>query len=234
MRARMSTDASPAPSAGKRYWRSLEELAGAPDFQEMMRREFPDQAAEWTDVISRRRFLTLLGASVALAGLTGCGVQSPKEKILPYNRKPEDLVPGKSLYFATAMTLTGRVVGLLVESHEGRPTKVEGNPTHPGSLGATDVFAQASVLTLYDPDRSQAVKHKGRPAAFSDLVRSIRYDLAKRKNTGGAGLRILTESVGSPSLAGQLEKLLNDYPKAKWHQYEPAAFDNALEGGQHA
>jgi MoCo/4Fe-4S cofactor protein with predicted Tat translocation signal len=230
----MSTDASPALSSGKRYWRSLEELAGSPDFQEMMRREFPDQAAEWSDVISRRRFLTLLGASFALAGLSGCGVQSPKEKILPYNRKPEELVPGKPLYFATAMTLAGRATGLLVESHDGRPTKVEGNPTHPASLGATDVFAQASVLTLYDPDRSQAVKHKGRPAAFSDLVRTTRDDLAKRKKTGGAGLRILTESVGSPSLSGQLDKLLNDYPKAKSHQYEPAAFDNALEGGLHA
>jgi molybdopterin-containing oxidoreductase family iron-sulfur binding subunit len=225
----MTSDVTPA-FAGKRYWRSLAELAGSPDFQEMMRREFPDQAAEWANVISRRRFLTLLGASFALAGLSGCGVQPPEEKILPYNRKPEELVPGKPLYFATAMTLVGRTVGLLAESHEGRPTKIEGNPQHPASLGATDIFAQASMLTLYDPDRSQAVKYKGRPAAYSELVRSLREDLAKRKKTGGAGLRILTETVGSPALAGQILKFLEDYPNAKWHQYEPAALDNALQG----
>jgi molybdopterin-containing oxidoreductase family iron-sulfur binding subunit len=226
----MSTDASPAPSAGKRFWRSLEELAGSPDFQEMMRREFPDQAAEWNNAISRRRFLTLLGASTAFAGLSGCNVQLPEEKILPYNRKPEDLVSGKPLYFATAMTLVGRAVGLLVESNEGRPTKIEGNPQHPASLGATDVFAQASVLTLYDPDRSQAVKYKGRPAAYSDFVRTMRDDLTQRKKTGGAGLHILTETLGAPSLAGQLLNLLSTYPKATWRQYEPAALDNALEG----
>jgi MoCo/4Fe-4S cofactor protein with predicted Tat translocation signal len=230
----MRTEVTPPSSSGKRYWRSLEELAGSPDLQEMMLREFPDQAAEWSNGISRRRFLILLGASFALAGLSGCGVQPPKEKILPYNRKPEDLVPGKPLYFATAMTLAGRAAGILVESHEGRPTKIEGNPTHPASLGATDPFAQASVLTLYDPDRSQDVKHKGQPATFADLVRTIREDLAKRKKASGAGLHILTETVGSPSLAGQLQKLLDDYPRAKWRQYEPAAFDNALEGSLHA
>ena len=208
----MSTDLTLPPSTGKRYWRSLEELAGTPDFQEKMRREFPDQAAEWNDAITRRRFLTLLGASFALAGLSGCGVQMPEEKILPYNRRPEELVPGKPLYFATAMTLAGRATGILVESHMGRPTKVEGNPSHPASLGATDAFAQASVLTLYDPDRSQAVNYRGRPATFADLVRSLREDLAKRKKTSGAGLRILTETVGSPSLAGQLQKILEDYP----------------------
>jgi molybdopterin-containing oxidoreductase family iron-sulfur binding subunit len=226
----MSIDATPAPSAGKRYWRSLEELAESPYFQEMMRREFPEQVAEWTDRISRRRFLTLLGASFALAGLSGCLSRPPEEKILPYNRQPEEIVPGMPLYFATAMTLGGRSVGLLVESHEGRPTKIEGNPHHPASLGATDVFAQASVLTLYDPDRSQAVKYKGRPAAYADCIRAIRDDLGRRVKTGGKGLRILTETAVSPSLAGQLQKLLTDYPNAKWHQYEPASVDNALEG----
>ncbi|HEV3238159.1 MAG TPA: TAT-variant-translocated molybdopterin oxidoreductase, partial [Gemmataceae bacterium] len=227
----MSIDATPTASPGKRYWRSLEELAGSPHFQEMMRREFPEQAAEWTDVISRRRFLTLLGASFALAGLSGCVSRPPEEKIFPYNRKPEEIIPGMPLYFATAMTLAGRAVGLLVESHEGRPTKIEGNPQHPASLGATDVFAQAAVLTLCDPDRSQAVKYKGRPAAYPDCIRAIRDDLARRIKTGGAGLRILTETVVSPSLAGQLQMLLSDYPNSKWHQYEPASADNALEGG---
>src|SRR5438132_7467150 len=153
-------------ATGKRFWRSLEELAHTAHFQEMMQREFPEQAGQWNDPITRRRFLTLLGASFALAGLAGCSSHPPEEKILPYVRQPEGLVPGKSLFFATAMPLAGRAMGLLVESNEGRPTKIEGNPDHPASLGATDIFAQASVLTLYDPDRSQAVSYQGRPRPY--------------------------------------------------------------------
>src|SRR5262249_7100204 len=176
----MSTDTQPPldPDAlrrhrqagGKPFWRSLEELAETAAFRDLLRREFPEQADPWTDPVSRRRFLQLMGASLALAGLSGCSAQPPVGKILPYVRQPEELVPGKPLFFATAMTLGGLATGLLVESHEGRPTKVEGNPNHPASLGATDAFAQASVLGLYDPDRSPAVTYLGRPRGWSEAL----------------------------------------------------------------
>src|SRR5438270_12088839 len=159
---------------GKRYWRSLEELAHTETFQELMRREFPEQADVWPNAFSRRQFLTLMGASLALAGLSGCSVKpAPSIKFAPYVRQPEEAIPGKPLFFATTMTLAGNAVGLLVESHLGRPTKIEGNPDHPASLGATDLYNQASILTLYDPDRSQNVTVLGQTttweAAFGSL-----------------------------------------------------------------
>ena len=148
---------------GPDYWRSLEEYAGTPEFGEMLGREFPRHASEWDgddDGVSRRRFLELSAASLALAGLTAC-VKQPREGLVPYVKQPEELVPGKPLFYATAMPLGGVATGLLVESHEGRPTKIEGNPLHPGSLGASDVFAQAAILGLYDPDRAQTLTRVG-------------------------------------------------------------------------
>src|SRR6266536_2663090 len=145
---------------GKDYWRSLEELADTDGFDEMLHREFPRFAAEWNDSVGRRKFLRLMGASLALAGLSAC-TRQPAEPIAPYVRQPEELLPGKPLYFATAMSLGGVATGVLAESHQGRPTKIEGNPDHPASFGANDAFAQASVLTLYDPDRSQTLTHLG-------------------------------------------------------------------------
>ncbi len=156
-----------AEQTSQRYWRSLEEFLDTPEFQEMLYREFPDQASEWTDPVTRRRFLMLMGASLALAGLGGCSTQpAPREKIMPYVRQPEAVVPGKPLYFATAMPLAGVATRVLVESHEGRPTKIEGvyDPDR-GSFGSTDLLTQASILGLYDPDRSQAVTYRGRPRA---------------------------------------------------------------------
>src|SRR5215510_669496 len=146
---------------GPEYWRGLEELADTDEFRELIRREFPQAATEWIDPVSRRQFLQLMGASLALAGLSGC-TRQPSESIVPYVKQPEELVLGKPMYFATAVTLRGYANGVIVESHEGRPTKVEGNPDHPASLGATDVFGQASVLDLYDPDRLQALKRADR------------------------------------------------------------------------
>ena len=221
-------------ATGRRFWRSLEELADTPRFRAMMEREFPDQAAEWTNPITRRRFLTLLGASFALAGVSGCNSRPPDDKILPYVRQPQGMVLGKPLFFATAITLSGRAMGLLVESNEGRPTKIEGDPHHPASLGATDAFAQASILTLYDPDRSQAALYRGQPRSYAELVVAMRDEMIQRRKDKGAGFRILTEIVSSPTLAGQLQKLQSELPKAKWHQYEPAAPDNALEGSRRA
>src|SRR5207253_3509686 len=124
-----------------RFWRTLDELVGDPAFQERLHNEFPSQIEAVADPVARRTFLKLMGASLALGGFTAC-TRQPAEKILPYVRQPEGLVPGKPLFYATAMALGGVATGLLVESHEGRPTKIEGNPEHPGSLGATDVFAQ--------------------------------------------------------------------------------------------
>jgi MoCo/4Fe-4S cofactor protein with predicted Tat translocation signal len=239
MRTIMAVD-----SEGRRFWRSLEEYLDTPEFQEMLHREFPEQASEWTNPVTRRRFLTLMGASLALMGLNGCSTQpAPREKIMPYVRQPEEIVPGKALQFATAMPLAGVVTGLLVTSHEGRPTRIDGNPLHPASLpgshrdadvGSSDLLMQAAILGLYDPDRSEGVTYRGQPRAWNEVLAEMRRSLAKLKKQGGEGLYILTECVSSPTLAAQLNELLDDdhFPKAKWYQYEPAGRSNVLEGSK--
>ncbi|HEY6331259.1 MAG TPA: TAT-variant-translocated molybdopterin oxidoreductase [Blastocatellia bacterium] len=223
IRARLSD------ARGKQYWRSLDELADTPEFQEFINREFPSRASEFNDALGRRRFLKVMGASMALAGLAGC-VSKPKELIVPYVQQPEEIVLGKPLFFATAMTLDGVATGVLVESHEGRPTKVEGNPSHPASLGATDVFAQASVLSLYDPDRSQSVTYLGDIRTWSGFLGALQGAVAAERGRQGAGIRILTETVTSPTLAAQIKALLTAYPQAKWHQYDPASPHNTRVG----
>ncbi|HSA92866.1 MAG TPA: TAT-variant-translocated molybdopterin oxidoreductase [Terriglobales bacterium] len=214
---------------GPLYWRSLEELAATPEFHDLLHREFPRHATEWDDTVSRRRFLEVMAASLALAGLSGC-TRQPTETIVPYVRQPEEIVPGKPLFYATAMTLSGVALPLLAESHMGRPIKLEGNPEHPASLGATDIYAQASILGLYDPDRSQTLLHLGEVRPWTSFLGSMRGPMAIQKTTGGAGLRILTETVSSPTLAWQIASLLKDFPNAKWHQYEPVNRDNAHKG----
>jgi molybdopterin-containing oxidoreductase family iron-sulfur binding subunit len=216
---------------GPEYWRSLEELAGSPEFQDMLHREFPKGASEWLDSVSRRGFLQLMGASLAMAGMTGC-TKLPLQEIVPYVRQPEQLIPGVPMYYATAFTLSGYANPLLVESHLGRPTKIEGNNLHPASLGGTDVFAQASILGMYDPDRSQAITHLGDVASWAEFVKEIRGPLAVQKALGGAGIRILTQTISSPTLKDQMRALLAMYPQAKWHVYEPVNRDNALEGAK--
>ena len=212
---------------GKNYWRSLEELAESDGFEELLHREFPRLASQWEDPIGRRRFLKLMGASLALAGLGACTHQ-PKEEIVPYIRQPEEMVLGKPLYFATAFCLSGIAEGLLVESHEGRPTKIEGNPDHPASLGATSALAQASVLTLYDPDRSQTLTYLGEIRSWSAFVGAVQTALTAK--SGGAGLRLLTQTISSPTLADQMRQLLEQFPAAKSHQYEPVNRDMARAG----
>ena len=218
---------------GPEYWRSLEELAGSAEFQEVMHREFPKGASEWLDDVSRRGFLKLLGASMALAGMTGC-TKLPLEPIVPYVKQPEQVVPGRPMFYATAFTLSGYASPILVESHLGRPTKVEGNPDHPASLGGTDIFSQASILGLYDPDRSQTIAYLGDPRSSSAFVEAVRGPLSAQKSLQGAGIRILTQTVTSPTLADQLRSLLKMYPQAKWHVYEPVNRDNVLAGAQMA
>jgi molybdopterin-containing oxidoreductase family iron-sulfur binding subunit len=204
---------------GPEYWRSLDELAETPEFEDLLHREFPRFASEWPAGVSRRGFLQLTSASLALAGLTGC-TRQPLEKIIPYVRQPEQLIPGKPLFFATALTHAGYATGVLAESHQGRPTKIEGNPDHPASLGSTDCFAQAAVLTLYDPERSQSILHNGRAGTWGALVSQMGETL--RGLAAGQGLRILTGTVTSPTLAAQIGDLLKTYPRARWHRWEPA------------
>ena len=170
-----------------------------------------------------------MAASFALGGLGACTKQ-PLEKIVPYVRQPPELTPGKPLYFATALTMGGFAQGVIATSHEGRPTKIEGNPEHPVSLGATNIFMQASVLDLYDPDRAQAVLRAGQPSDWATFVSAMNAAMQDQQTKGGAGVRILTESVTSPTLHSQLAALLAKYPAAKWHQWEPLTRDNVREG----
>jgi MoCo/4Fe-4S cofactor protein with predicted Tat translocation signal len=222
-----------ASSHGKRYWRTLEELADSEAFQQLMRREFPSQAAVWPDGLSRRKFLTLMGASLALAGVSGCSPKpAPATRFAPYVRAPEEMAPGKPLFFATAMTLGGAGVGLLVESHLGRPTKIEGNPEHPASRGATDLFHQGSILTLYDPDRSQTPTYLGQTRTWEAALNAVRRMMRAQRAKKGAGLRLLTETVVSPTLGAQLDDLLRALPEARWHQYEPLGPHSARRANQ--
>jgi molybdopterin-containing oxidoreductase family iron-sulfur binding subunit len=225
-------DGSPPVSKQRsRFWRTLDERIDDPAFQQWLHNEFPSQVEAIGDPVQRRTFLKLMGASMALAGLTAC-TRQPPEKIVPYVRQPEDLVPGKPLFFATAMTLGGIGTGLLVESHEGRPTKIEGNPLHPGSLGAADVFSQAAILGLYDPDRAKTLTYLGEIRPWSAFLGAINLALTAQQPLKGAGLRILTESISSPTLAGQIRHILQRYPAARWHRWDPASQDNAHAGAR--
>ena len=211
-------------ATGPTYWRSLEELSNTEGFQEMLHREFPRQASEWTDDFSRRNFLKVMGASLALAGLSACTKQ-PIEHILPYVRQPEEEVPGKPLYYATVMSFAGRSVPVLVKSNEGRPIKIEGNPDHPAGQEGSDIFSQASILDMYDPDRSQNVLLNNDGSSWGSFLGGIRGPLTSQKGMQGGGLRFLTGAVTSPTLASQLNGILKLYPKAKWHKYEPLPHD---------
>ncbi|HEV3469564.1 MAG TPA: TAT-variant-translocated molybdopterin oxidoreductase [Pyrinomonadaceae bacterium] len=205
---------------GREFWQSLEELAAGPEFEEMLHREFPQQAVGWGEGTDRRTFLKLMGASLALAGLSGCSYQPP-ESIVPYVSQPEEIVPGKPLFFATAMPFAGGATPLLARSNDGRPTKLEGNDLHPASLGAADVFAQAAILSLYDPDRSETIINRGEVRTYTAFLAEVSTRLEGQRPKQGAGLRFLTETVTSPTLAAQMRDILRRFPGARWHQWEP-------------
>lgn len=238
-------DGQETPRAGKKYWRSLDELADTPQFRDFVAREFPQQAESWNDPLERRTFMKIMGASLALAGLSGCVFQPP-EKIVPYVNQPEDMVPGKPLFFATAAPLLGAATPILVRSNEGRPTKIEGNPDHPNNRpgdfppedplrdprgsSATDIFSQAAILSLYDPDRSQTITFREDIRTWTSFVGEMRTTLDEQRSKQGAGIRFLTEPIISPSLGAQMNELLRALPQARWHQYEPANRDNSRAG----
>ena len=220
-----------AEAKGPRFWRTLEEHADQEAFGELLEREFPRGASEWLDPVSRRNFMKLAGASMALAGLAGC-TRQPLEQILPYVRQPAGLVPGKPIYFATAMPLGGYVHPLLVETHEYRPTKVEGNPQHGASLGSTDLFAQASILDLYDPDRSIGQTYLGAPRPWGEFLGAIRSRVQYHKSNQGAGLRFLSGAVSSPAFGSQMKAIQQVFPQSKWHRWEPAHRDAVRVGSK--
>src|SRR5580692_3929789 len=212
---------------GAGYWRSLDELTSAEGFKEFLHREFPRQASEWIDDEGRRNFLKIMGASLALAGMSAC-TRQPTEYIMPYVEAPEQLVPGKPLFYATAFPVSGVANPVLVETHEFRPTKVEGNPEHPASLGSTDVLAQASILGLYDPDRLQTVGFVDEVRSYTSFLSTFINALAKQQAKNGAGIRILTEAVTSPTLYAQMQEVLAKYPGAKWVQWEPTGHGRSM------
>ncbi len=213
-------------------WRSLEELADTPEFQQKMREEFPSQEGKWIDPVTRRNFLKVMGASMALSGLAGCtGFSKPREKILPYTNQPEQMVLGKPLFFASAMPYMGYGYPVLVESHEGRPTKIEGNPDHPDSKGAALSHVQASVLDMYDPDRAQLVTFLQEPRDWTEFLTELNQRLSEL-GSQGEGLALVTETVSSPTLASLIEQVSTKYPALRWVQYDPAGRDNAREGAK--
>jgi MoCo/4Fe-4S cofactor protein with predicted Tat translocation signal len=220
-----------AQQSGKTFWRSLDEVADTAEFRGFLNAEFPSAVDSLTSSLDRRQFLKLMGASLAMSGLAAC-TRQPVEKILPYVKQPEDLLPGQPLYYATAFPLGRSAFPVLVESHMGRPTKIEGNPEHPASLGATNALLQGSVLDLYDPDRSQSVLRGGQAATWEDFTKEAAAVLDKQKAKQGEGLRFLSEPSVSPTFAATMKKVLEALPGARWHQWEAIGRENERAGAE--
>jgi MoCo/4Fe-4S cofactor protein with predicted Tat translocation signal len=218
---------------GRNYWRSLEELAQTPEFAAIVEREVP-RFGDALGSLDRRRFLQLMAASMALGGLSACGPEPNPRQLLPYVEQPPGIVPGRSRYYATATTREGYATGVLVAHQMARPIKVEGNPDHPASLGAASAIMQATILTLYDPRRAQLIIGNGQIDTWERFV-TVLYDRRGRLLArGGEGLRLLTGTVTSPSLAAQIATLQKHFPAMRWHQWEPLHRDNELAASQRA
>jgi molybdopterin-containing oxidoreductase family iron-sulfur binding subunit len=213
---------------GKRYWQSLDELAGTPEFEAAVARNFPGSASELVDAVSRRGFFKLMGASMALAGLNGC-TRQPDETIYPYVKQPEDLIPGKPKYFATAHPFVTGAVPILVKSDQYRPIKIDGNPDHPYNMGSSDPFTQATLLELYDPDRSQHVTYRGENREWAEFIVGLREKVISTKD--GTGIYFLSETITSPTLARQWREVQAKFPKAQLVQYDPAVAGTSVTGG---
>ena len=206
---------------GPQFWRTLEEAAETEELKEYIEQEFPSLEGQIPQGVDRRSLLKVMGASLAMAGAAACTKQ-PKELIVPYVRQPENIIPGLPLFYATAMPLNGYARGLLVESHLNRPTKVEGNPDHPASLGSTSIFEQASILNLYDPDRSQTVLHEGRLSTWAEFTGAFSSEAQGLGVRKGEGLAILTGASTSPTLISQLTAISAQWPASKWYVHEPS------------
>ncbi len=212
--------------AAKQYWRSTSQIANTAKFQDWMHREFPEGASELPEGSSRRNLLKFMGATLALAGLTAC--RRPEEKIVPLARGAEDIVPGKPVHYNSVFTMSGSAAGIMVETHDGRPTKIEGNPNHSQSLGAASAYAQASVLGLYDPDRIAEHKRDGQAVKWDDFV-SVAPSML---GADGSKVRFLSQRIASPSYNRLKAELLRKYPAARWVEYEPVSVDSANEGAR--
>jgi MoCo/4Fe-4S cofactor protein with predicted Tat translocation signal len=219
--------------SGPQYWRSLEELAQSDGFVEMLHREFPRQASYLPEGTSRRDFLKLMSASMALAGLSAC-VKQPLEPIVPYVRQPNEVVLGNPLFFASAMPFGAYGSPVLVESHEGRPTKIEGNTEHPAGLGGSDIFMQASILDMYDPDRAQIISYLGDIRSWSDYSLALKGSLNSQKALKGGGMRILSAPTSSPTMASLMDQVKEAFPDSKWIQWEPVNRDSVRAGSMMA
>lgn len=207
-------------------WRSLDELASEPGFAERLAREFPQGASEWEGgELSRRNFLQLMGASMALAGIGLTGCRRPEAYLVPFTGGVEWTIPGKFLYYATSQPRRNGAIPLIATTSDGRPTKLEGNPLHPLSNGGTDIFAQASVLDLYDPNRSKDIRHAGKTADAAALGAAIDGMRSAAEGTGGDGLAFLVERTDSPTRDRLLAEMRRKFPKMLWAEYEPLGAD---------
>jgi len=206
------------------YWKSLNELANNKEYRKFAEREFPEDASELTDQVSRRSFLRVMGASIALAGFAAC--RRPVQKIVPYSEMPENVVIGNPLYYATAIPFQDSLNGLIVENNEGRPTKIEGNETHPGSSGRTSIYDQAGILGLYDPDRSRNIRHNGEVSSGEDFISFAANHFADRNRR----IAFICESNSSPTLQRLKELAESEYSNATWATFEPFGEENRLEG----
>lgn len=213
---------------GKEYWRSLDQLSDTPEFRKFLEAEFPGQVPELDGPVSRRKFLALMGASMAFAGLAGC--RRPVEKIVPYVTAPTNVIPGIAKYYATTMPFGSGSYGLLVRSNEGRPTKIEGNPLHLSSAGKTNARIQAEILNLYDPDRSKLALHQGADSTWPDFVGFWRGQYPGFLKSGGKGLAVLSRSFNSPSMQRLKETFEQTFPDAVWAMYDPVSDENISEG----
>jgi MoCo/4Fe-4S cofactor protein with predicted Tat translocation signal len=220
---------TPTQATGRRYWRSLDELADTPEFKEWLHQEFPKGASEWTDEPSRRHFLKIMSASFMLAGLglAGAGCRRPEEKLTPFGKQPENYVFGTSQYFATAMPTRTGAVPLVVKSYDGRPVKIEGNSLYPGSNGGTDRYAQAAILNLYDPDRARRFAYNGKTVSREEALKFLDDLQVKFAANDGEGLAFLAESSTSPSRLRLQKDMAMNLPKSKWYTYD------AIDSGIH-
>ncbi len=223
---------SVAPTTGKTYWRSLDQLQNTSEFRDFLHREFPVAASEFPEGLSRRRWMQLMGASLALGGLAGCRWE--EEKIAPFAMRPENRIPGEAEYFATSIEIAGMPRHLLATCYDGRPIKIEGNPDHPSSFGASDALSQATILGLYDPDRSATLRQTEGRESFSrswqDFEKFARRHFAGLKQNRGEGFHLLVEPSSSISRNELLARLVREFPQAVIHEYAPVSRKNELAG----